>query len=288
MGHHFVPQRYLKGFQPPDNLGFIWMFDKLTQKSKCLPIKQVAQVPGFYEDEIEISLNVDVEIPGNDVIDKILAGKPIEDDVNDQDRNHLTYYIATMIRRVPHARALGQKFIPQTLVEVTGRVRQQLVDAEAVGLLTKAELEAKLAEADAWERKSQKEPPAEVRKMIETPWPFKRWLFAIHNMHWRVLRTEGPSYFLTNDNPAYFFEGFGLGHEECELILPLSTHLLLHCSWQAVKSSTVQTIPQQLVKELNRRIASGADRFVFYHKDADWVLKAALNQPGQLSRIRWS
>lgn len=76
------------------------------------------------------------------------------------------------------------------------------------------------------------EPPDIVRKTIETPWPFESMLHAIHNMHWRVLRAQGPSLFLTSDNPAYFFEGFGLGHQEAELVLPLSTHLLLHCSWQ--------------------------------------------------------
>lgn len=288
MGHHFVPQRYLKGFQTPDNPRFIWMFDKTAHTSKRLPIKQVAQAPGFYEDDIESSLNVDVEIPGSDVIDKIIAGKVIDDDVNDQDRNHLTYYIATMIRRVPHARASAQKFVPQTITEVAARLKQQLRDAAAAGLIDEAALGARLAEADAWARKAHEEPPVEVRKTIETPWPFKRWLLAIHNMHWRVLRAEGPSYFLTNDNPAYFFEAFGLGHEECELILPLSTHLLLHCSWQPVRNSAVQTVPQRLVKELNRRLASGADRFVFYHEHADWVLKAAMNKPEQLSRIRWS
>lgn len=288
MGHHFVPQRYLKGFQLPDNEGFIWMFDKLTQKSKCVPIVRIAQARGFYEDEIESQLNVDVEIPGSNVIDKILSGKPIEDNENDQDRTHLSYYIATMIRRVPHARANARKFVPQTIVEVVREIKQQFVDAEKAGLIDKAKLDARLVEADEWEQKALKEPPAIVRKSIETPWPFESMLFAIHNMHWRVLRTEGPSFFLTSDNPAYFFEGFGLGHIEGELILPLSTNLLLHCSWQPVKNSAVQSLPQHLVKEFNRRIASGAERFVFYHKDADWVLKTAQNKPEQLSRIRWT
>ena len=96
---------------------------------------------------------------------------------------------------------LSEKFIPQTIAEVTARVKQQFVDAEAVGLIDKATLEAKLDEADAWERKSHKEPPAEVRTTIQMPWPFKWWPFAIHNMHWRVLKAGGPSYFLNHDNP---------------------------------------------------------------------------------------
>ena len=36
---------------------------------------------------------MDVEIPASTIY-KIIGGKLIEDDVNDQDRNHLTYDIA--------------------------------------------------------------------------------------------------------------------------------------------------------------------------------------------------
>ena len=43
MGHHFVPQRYLKGFQSPEKPAWIWAFDKKAQTAKHLPIKQVAQ-----------------------------------------------------------------------------------------------------------------------------------------------------------------------------------------------------------------------------------------------------
>ena len=68
--------------------------------------------------------------------------------------------------------------------------------------------------------------------MIETPWPFARWLIAIYNMTWRILRSEGPSYFLTSDNPVHLFEAYGMGSEMSELCLPLCRDLLLHCSWQ--------------------------------------------------------
>ena len=28
MGHHYVPQRYLRGFQCPEKPGWVWAFDK--------------------------------------------------------------------------------------------------------------------------------------------------------------------------------------------------------------------------------------------------------------------
>ena len=48
MGHHYVPQRYLKGFQAREKPAWIWMYDKEQGTAKLLPIKQVAQVPEFY------------------------------------------------------------------------------------------------------------------------------------------------------------------------------------------------------------------------------------------------
>jgi len=63
---------------------------------------------------------------------------------------------------------------------------------------------------------------------------------------------------------------------------------MMHCSWQSNHDES-RIIPanQKLVKEFNRRIASGATRFVFYHERKDWVLEAAKNNVQQLSRIQW-
>jgi hypothetical protein len=44
------------------------------------------QAPRYYEDEVEKSLNRDVEMPGNDVIDKLRRNELL----NDDDRMHLT------------------------------------------------------------------------------------------------------------------------------------------------------------------------------------------------------
>jgi len=67
---------------------------------KLVPIKQVAQEPGFYTDAVEESLTEYVEKPANAVLDKLRLGEAI----GEVDRAHLAYYMGTMIRRVPHAR----------------------------------------------------------------------------------------------------------------------------------------------------------------------------------------
>src|SRR5262245_26885587 len=107
MGHHTVPQRYLRGFEDAHKPGWIWMDDNAKGERTLLPIKQVAQVPGFYTDEVEKALNEDVEKPGNDVIDKIRRGEALDE----MDRRYLTYYVGTMLRRVPLARAKANKLV---------------------------------------------------------------------------------------------------------------------------------------------------------------------------------
>ena len=288
MGHHFVPQKYLKGFQSLEKADWIWAFDKKLRTAKHLPINKVAQATGFYDTEIETSLTYDVEVPGYKVIEKILRGEVVSDDPTDEDRKDLSYYIATLIRRVPHSRAKGYKLVPETVSEVTQKFMKQFKDAAKVGWIDESTLNAWLAEVEAFGQKALTHIPEELRKIIETPWPSESVLLAIHNMHWRVLHCKGPSFYLTSDNPAYFFEGFGLAHDEAELILPLSNEVLLHCSRQDAKGRAELDITEWLVKEMNRRIASGADRFVFYHKDANWIHTAAMKQSDQLTRIRWN
>src|SRR6186713_1137545 len=114
MGLHYVPDRYLRGFECPDKPGYIWMYDKAKSSSNCLPIKVVAQSPGFYSPEVEEELNFEVELPGNHVIDKLNRGERIDE----MERRDLTYYIATMMRRVPRARAKAEKLIPPALAEI--------------------------------------------------------------------------------------------------------------------------------------------------------------------------
>jgi len=283
MGFHYLPQRYLRGFEAPAEKGAIWMFDKKEESCKLLPIKLVAQATDFYSEHVEKSLNIDVEQPGNDVIDKIRSGKAIDE----TDQLHLTYYIATMIRRVPHARGKGHAMIPQVLAETASEIRTFFEQEYREGRIDSETLAARIAETDAAESKFRNQPPSEVTNIIETPWPFASMLLVIHSMYWRLFRSNGPSYFLTSDNPAHFFEGYGLGHEYCELTFPLCTDLVLHCSWKSGNRNEIQPCPEKLVKEFNRRIASGAERFVFYHDQAPWVHSVAKCHPSQLSRINW-
>ena len=92
MGHHFVPQRYLRNFEDPSRPGFIWLHDKRGGAARLVPIKQVAQAKGFYTAETEASLARDVEAPGNAVIRKLTGDTAITIRVRKSSSGTTRYY----------------------------------------------------------------------------------------------------------------------------------------------------------------------------------------------------
>jgi hypothetical protein len=56
---------------------------------------------------------------------------------------------------------------------------------------------------------------------------------AIYQMTWRVLESPKREFFITSDNPAVFFEPYGLASPKSELVFPLSPRYVLHGSFQA-------------------------------------------------------
>jgi hypothetical protein len=111
----------------------------------------------------------------------------------------------------------------------------------------------------------------------------------IYSVTWRLARSKGPSFFITTDNPVFFFEDFGLKGEEAELNLPLASDLALHGCWQPLGLMAKSVLPfnEYFVKEFNRRLVSAATRFVFYHEQKTWVRTIAQKTHHYLSLIRW-
>jgi hypothetical protein len=284
MGHHFVPQRYLRNFEDPSRPGFIWLHDKVGGAGRLVPIKKVAQAKGFYSAETEASLASEVEAPGNAAIRKLrgdTAITPVE-------RLQLAYYIGVMLKRIPARRRRSSEMIPGVLADVASQVRDQL---KAVASAVQADpelLAQRLREVDAAENTFASQPPPEVLEQIREPWASEAMLRALFGMTWRVLISSGPQYFIATDNPVFFFGAYGLARKESELAFPLSTTHALHGSWRSAGSDLVfLRTTQTIVKEINRRLASEAERLVFYHEPAPWLLKILPKKKPYLSVIRW-
>jgi len=284
MGYHFVPQRYLRNFENPSRPGFIWLHDKRGGPPRLARIAKVAQAKGFYSAETEASLARDVETPGNTVIRKLTGDTAI----TPVERLQLAYYIGVMLKRIPARRRRSAEMIPGVLADVVEKVREQL---KAIAHTVQADpdlLARRLREVDAAGRKFALQPPPEVLEQIREPWPSEGMLGALFGMTWRILVSRGPQFFITTDNPAFFFRAYGLAGEEAELAFPLSTTHALHGSWRMERSDLVfLKATQTIVKEINRRLASDTERVAFYHKLAPWLLTILPKKEPYLSVIRW-
>jgi hypothetical protein len=93
VGHHYVPQRYLRNFEVPSQPEFILQYARAGGDPKCLPIKAIAQAKGFYEPEMESLLEREVERPGGNAIDKLLGGKGL----SDEERRHMAVHLVVML-----------------------------------------------------------------------------------------------------------------------------------------------------------------------------------------------
>ncbi len=283
MGHHYVPQKYLKGFAETKNLDAIWMYDKQLRQFTNPGIKSVAQESGFYNNDVEQQLNEWVEKPANKVLDKLRN----QERITETDRIHLGIYIATMLRRVPKSRTEAYSMIPGVFDETITKVRTQI---QEWGQTTqnKELFERRLLEVEAAEKRLWNEVPDFVIEQIRQPWASEEMISTICTMTWRIARSPASHFFITSDNPAYFFKAYGIATPKSELTFPISTHLALFASWQGEQNTIIyyQARPA-LVREANKRLISGAERFVFSHRKEDWIAKISNNPNPYLSRIKW-
>lgn len=281
MGHHYVPQKYLEGFGVQPDAKTIWQFDKQRRSwtPGPVPIRDVAQERGYFDPEIEKVLSESIEAPANRILDKLRRGElptPAE-------RVHFALYIGCMLMRVPGRRRKAEALIPDVLEKTIARLRDELEDAYQ---RTGDEIyRTRLAELSETHERYRRQPPPGVFADIRRPRPARNVLEAIVEMSWWIHCTEGPSSFLTTDNPAYFLESYGLGTEKAQLMFPLSTDRLLFGSKQGDPQSTVflrgrRNVPQILVRDANRYVASGAERYVYYHEKARWIETLAMHPRG--------
>jgi len=283
MGHHYVPRKYLRGFAEPGNPDKIWMYDKKLCKFTNPAIKSIAQEAGFYSAEVERQLNELVEKPANRVLDKLRK----KESIDDKGRIHLSIYIATLFKRVPKGRARALSLVPgvldKTIAKVKIEIQEWARDAKDNELIAR-----RITELERTELSLRKKTPDVINNQIRLPWASEQLITLVYSMSWRIAYSTGPDYFLTSDNPAYFFEEYGIGRPESELTFPIATDLVLFASWQGrQKSTSYIVVKQKTVREANRRLASGAERFIFYHMQEAWVAKVSDNPKPHLSKIQW-
>ncbi len=282
MGKHYVPQEYLRGFASDSEARFIWMFDKETQAWVEPAIKTVAQQRAYYSAETEERLAREVETPGHQALNTIRKGGSI----TSGEREAFALYLAVLIMRVPRKRRQAAELAPRVLAGRMTETTQDLSELRTAENATR--IDAIVQELERIEARYREELPATIREVIESPWPSALVLSAVQTMNWRVVAAPNGQFFITSDTPAHYFDSLGLGTDDAELTVPLSRYLVLLGSNQGSPGGLTRvTGKPALVKEVNRRIAFGAERFVFTPRREDWVQTIALRTRPNLSRIVW-
>ena len=259
------------------------MFDKTAKISRCLPIKSVAQESGYYEEADEQALANQIEGPAL----RALGALRRQERVDDDGRIRLASYVASLMTRVPRRRAKGLELFPEALRSTVSRFRKQFEQWADNPEIDPSLVAQWSAEIETLERRFTVDPPPEVINQVRSPWPSLRYVQVLDAMTWRIISSNAAK-FVTSDNPAHFFEAYGIGTPEAEVCCPLAPDVALHMSRQGEPRGLYFSRGRKyLVKEINRRVATGAERFVFGSEAAPWLRGVCDKARPSLSGIRW-
>jgi hypothetical protein len=225
----------------------------------------VAQETGFYSRELEAVLSVQIEGPANPVLDKLRA----RESISAEEKLVLSTYMITMLKRVPES----QMRVKRSTLEMIPTVFDKLDEELAARLQADPAMEETIAK--------HREEAGRVRLQYETNLPRDFWLklvlpqtasralATLNAMTWRFLTYDKNSAFLTSDNPVYFHSGLGIGHPDSEVSFPISRDVVLWATWRGQEG--FYGTGKHAVREINRRTASAATRYVFFSHEEAWV-----------------
>jgi hypothetical protein len=277
MGHHFVPQFYLRGFEAD---GGIWVHDFQRRISFASQVKTIANETKLYSEELETRLAEQIEDPANSALLKLRTREAI----TVEEKLALARYIIVLWKRVPKARQRALDRLPQVADEVQTELEAEL---DALSLAEPAKkahyekLKVQAAEAIAQHKAN---PAADLwHGSIESQNGFKLDQ-ALLSMNWVFLYTEKMQ-FLTSDNPVFFFEFEGISKPTSELTFPVSSNVCLWATRTEAPSGRFLQASTAAIKEINRRTAQSSHRWVYSKSNEKWVLPFVLKKDWPLSRL---
>lgn len=280
MGKHYIPQNYLSGFTQNSKPPLIWVYKKGSSEVFATQIKNVAHETYYFPDDFERYLANEIEAPANIVLRKIRERKMI----TAKDKIALSNYMVVLWKRVPE----GKKRLKERSPKVSAGIRKDLneeieelkiKDPSKTDLLEKRRLEAQ----DILE-KLKDNFPEEIWRSVIPPEMTPRMSKALSQMTWRFFVCEEPNAFLTSDNPVFIFRHIGIGNKHSELTFPISSYITLWATWHHAGEGYIPA-NNQVVKEINRRTASVATKYIYFSKERDWVITLANKKEHRLTYI---
>lgn len=281
MHNHYLPQYYLKGFCCSSSSD-IWVYDKQEARAFSANVKRIANMCGFYTEEIEKYLSEVIESPANRVLEKIRNREHL--DANE--KTTLSRYIAVMWKRVPEAKSRLKERAPGVAADLQEALHRKLDEIAEKDPLKEGFAQSRKAEVDSILSKLSQDPPAEVWHKTIRAESTPGIMGAVATMTWRFFTSDEKPAFITCDNPVFFFTHLGIGRAESELCFPISSNVMLWATRRADLPEGYSPANMAVVKEMTRRMARNTTRYVFHAKEEDWVLPFLAKGRWQLNKIQ--
>lgn len=277
MGHHYVPQFYLRGFTVDNK---IWVHDRTHNRTFSSQPKTIANENNLYTEELETHLANSIEYPAMKAIEKIREKVLLDD----SERLAIARYVVTLWKRVPRARARVAARMPELTRVVRGKLYSQLALTAREQPDLALAVEARRSEVDMVLDRYESETPPEIWQKSLHNYQSEKTIENLLSMNWRFLCSKELQ-FLTCDNPVFFFEHEGIGKETSEVTVPFSSSVTLWANRRVAPNEKYLPALPGTVREINRRIASNATRFVYSARQEHWILPFVLKGNYTLNRL---
>ncbi|MHA1775872.1 MAG: DUF4238 domain-containing protein [Promethearchaeota archaeon] len=269
MGKHYIPKFYLKGFATSDNENKIITYQCKPEKQYKTNIINIAQENNFYSDKKEKYLSEDIEGPANDILRKIRNKEKLSAD----EKYTFTNYLVVFLKRVPSFVDQVKSKFPDVAKSTIEKVKSHYKDLIIQGEIDETSWEKFNYEIEKIGKLyfNDGDKVREIWLDYLSPETSPRIQYEIFKKKWVFLTTKNNYYYLTCDNPFFFFTGSGLRNSQ--ISFPISKETALLALNSNIKYPNYAIPRTQIVKEINRRSISNAKNYVYSPKDEDWILK---------------
>ena len=277
MGHHYLPQFYLRGFSDGNT---IWVHDRLESRTFGSQPKTVANETKMYTAELEQYLANVVEDPAKPAIERVRGRLPL----TEAERGYLANYVVALWKRVPEGRTRVAERMPEVAADVRMNLHEELAAAVADNPSLSALAEARKQQVDRITSAYQSNPQPDVWQQSLAEASSARVTDSLLSMEWRFLCSD-QAQFITCDNPVFFFSHEGIGRPTSELTIPFSSTIALWANRRSMTAPPHLRATPAIVREINRRTASNATRFVYSERNEKWMLPFVCKGRHSLNRL---
>jgi hypothetical protein len=193
--------------------------------------------------------------------------------------------MVVMLKRVPQSKISMKKMAPAVAQSLQQKWDKEISKSILENPSQTELLEKRRAEIKANLEKYLKNIPKDLWLELIPPERTPKIVKVIPEMRWLFLTCDKFPAFLTCDNPVFYFQGIGVGKPESEITFPISSNIVLWATWRSYIQEGYSPIKNQAIKEINRRTATNATRFIYHAKDEYWIPRFINKQEHQLNLL---